>query len=71
LNQHGLDAHRSIGKAERFIKTLTEGWAYGRIFRDSRERQVALPGWLRIYNRARPHRSLDGQTPYERLCALR
>jgi len=62
---------RTNGKAERFIRTLTEGWAYGRIFRDSRERQMALPGWLRFYNRARPHSSLDGQTPYERLCALR
>jgi transposase InsO family protein len=62
---------RTNGKAERFIRTLTEGWAYGRIFRDSRERRLALPGWLRFYNRARPHSSLDGQTPYERLCALR
>lgn len=62
---------RTNGKAERFIRTLTEGWAYGRIFRDSRERQMALPGWLGFYNRQRPHRSLDGQTPYERLRALR
>ncbi len=62
---------RTNGKAERFIRTLTEGWAYGRIFRDSRERQLALPGWLGFYNRARPHSSLDGQTPYERLIALR
>ena len=34
---------RTGGKAERFIRTLVEGWAYGRIFRDSRERRMALP----------------------------
>jgi transposase InsO family protein len=62
---------RTNGKAERFIRTLTEGWAYGRIFRSSRERQTALPGWLDFYNRRRPHSSLDGQTPYERLLALK
>ena len=61
---------RTNGKAERFIRTLVEGWAYGRIFRDSRERQLALPGWLAFYNRGRPHGGLDGQAPYERLLAL-
>jgi transposase InsO family protein len=61
---------RTNGKAERFIRTLVEGWAYGRIFRDSRERCLALPGWLAFYNRQRPHGGLGGQAPYERLHAL-
>jgi transposase InsO family protein len=32
------------GKAERFIRTLLGGWAYGAIYRDSRERTAALVG---------------------------
>ena len=61
---------RTNGKAERFIQTLLREWAYGHVFRDSRERRMALPGWLEFYNRPRPHGGLDGQAPYERLCAL-
>ena len=38
------------GKAERFIRTLTAGWAYGAIYRSSTERTAALDGWLRYYN---------------------
>jgi hypothetical protein len=29
------------GKAERFIRTMLDGWAYGAIYRDSRERTDA------------------------------
>ena len=34
------------GKAERFIRTLLAGWAYGAIYRTSSERTTALDGWL-------------------------
>jgi transposase len=34
------------GKAERFIRTMLGGWAYGAIYRDSHERTAALNGWL-------------------------
>ena len=61
---------RTNGKAERFIRTMLGGWAYGAIYRDSDERRRALPGWLDFYNRRRPHRSLGRQTPTERLHAL-
>jgi transposase InsO family protein len=61
---------RTNGKAERFIRTLLGGWAYGAIYRDSDERRRALTGWLDYYNRQRPHRSLGRQTPLERLHAL-
>ena len=37
---------RSNGKAERFIRTLLAGWAYGAIYRSSTERTAALDGWL-------------------------
>jgi len=34
------------GKAERFIRTMLAGWAYGPIYGSSRERTAALDGWL-------------------------
>jgi transposase InsO family protein len=46
---------RTNGKAERFIRTMLGGWAYGAIYHTSRERTQALPGWLDHYNRHRPH----------------
>jgi transposase InsO family protein len=38
------------GKAERFIRTLLGGWAYGAIYRSSAEPTAALSGWLELYN---------------------
>src|SRR6188768_2294083 len=61
---------RTNGKAERFIRTLQNGWAYGAIYRDSDERRRALHGWLDFYNRRRPHGSLSHQPPLTRLEAL-
>jgi transposase InsO family protein len=61
---------RTNGKAERFIRTLLAGWAYGAIYRNSDERRKALAGWLAFYNQRRPHRSLGRQAPLERLHAL-
>lgn len=58
---------RTNGKAERFIKTLTERWAYGAIYGSSAERTAALASWLRFYNHHRRHGSLDRQTPAARL----
>jgi len=60
---------RTNGKAERFIRTLLGGWAYGAIYRTSDERRHALAGWLDFYNRRRPHRSL-GRQALERLQTL-
>jgi transposase InsO family protein len=34
------------GKAERFIRTMLGGWAYGALYRNSAERTAALDGWL-------------------------
>jgi transposase InsO family protein len=61
---------RTNGKAERFIRTLLGGWAYGAIYGSSLERQRALAGWLDFYNRRRPHGSLSRQAPMTRLHAL-
>jgi transposase InsO family protein len=61
---------RTNGKVERFIQTLTNRWAYGAISATSAQRTAALPTWLRFYNHHRPHRSLGGQTPADRLAQL-
>jgi transposase InsO family protein len=52
------------GKAERFIRTLINEWAYGRPYRSNAERLAALPNWLHFYNHERPHTALLGSTPY-------
>jgi hypothetical protein len=36
------------GKAERFIRTMLGGWAYGAIYRNRTERTAALSGWLEL-----------------------
>jgi transposase InsO family protein len=58
---------RTNGKAERFIQTLQNEWAYGRIYGSSTERTAALPVWLEHYNYRRPHGSLGHQPPGSRL----
>jgi transposase InsO family protein len=58
------------GKAERFIRTLLGGWAYGAIYRSSAERNAALAGWLDFYNRRRPHGALSHKPPIARLNEL-
>jgi transposase InsO family protein len=58
---------RTNGKAERFIKTLTQRWAYGGVYATNPQRRAALPGFLDHYNYRRPHRSLDRQPPIQRL----
>ena len=55
------------GKAERLIRTMLGGWAYGAIYGSSRERTAALDGWLYRYNHHRPHRSIGRQPPITRL----
>jgi transposase InsO family protein len=55
------------GKAERFIRTLQGGWAYGAIYATSAQRTAALDGWLYHYNHRRPHAGIARQTPATRL----
>jgi transposase InsO family protein len=55
------------GKAERFIRTLLGGWAYGAIYRHSNERAAALDGWLWHYNHHRRHAALGHKPPIARL----
>jgi transposase InsO family protein len=61
---------RTNGKAERFIRTLLAGWAYGAIYATSTERRAALDGWLWTYNHRRPHGALSHKPPIARLNEL-
>jgi len=54
------------GKAERFIRTLLNEWAYARPFHDTAARVASLPAFVDYYNRSRPHWSLNGQPPMSR-----
>ena len=54
------------GKAERFIRTMLTGWAYGAIYGSSTERTKALDGWLWHYNHRRRHSALGHQPPVSR-----
>jgi transposase InsO family protein len=61
---------RTNGKAERFIRTLLNGWAYAAIHPTSTARTHTLPTWLDYYNHHRPHGSLAHQPPGHRLRTL-
>jgi transposase InsO family protein len=58
---------RTNGKAERFIQTTLREWAYARAYANSNQRRDALPTWLHGYNWHRPHMSLAGQPPINRV----
>jgi transposase InsO family protein len=57
-------------KAERFIRTLLGGWAYGAIYASSTQRTAAVAGWIDFYNRRRPHGALSHKPPIARLNEL-
>jgi transposase InsO family protein len=61
---------RTNGKAERFIQTLSNRWAWGALYGSSVERTRALPGWLSHYNFKRRHGSLGHRPPAARLAEL-
>lgn len=58
---------KTNGKAERFIKTLQEEWAYGRPYNTSAQRNQWLPKWLQIYNCERKHGGINFKIPISRL----
>ena len=55
------------GKAERFIRTALQEWAYARLYRSDEERRAALPKWLHYYNHQRPHTALGSLPPIARV----
>jgi transposase InsO family protein len=57
---------RTNGKAERFIQTLQNEWAYAPPYTNSDQRRQTLPAWLNHYNYRRPHGSLSHRPPAAR-----
>ena len=55
------------GKAERFIQTMLDEWAYARRYHSNERRLHQLPRWLYRYNHRRPHGGIDGAVPAARL----
>jgi transposase InsO family protein len=51
------------GKAERFIRTLVEEWAYAKPYFTNQDRLDAFGPWLDFYNHIRPHTALNGRPP--------
>ena len=51
------------GKAERFIQTLINEWAYARPYRSNARRLRALPRFVDFYNHRRPHTAIGGLVP--------
>jgi transposase InsO family protein len=73
-NAHGIKVKKTRpyrpqtnGKAERFIRTMLERWAYAYSYANESERLQALAPALDFYNRFRPHRALNGLTPLQRV----
>jgi transposase InsO family protein len=73
-NAHGIAVKKTRpyrpqtnGKAERFIRTMLERWAYAYSYANEPERLAALTPALDFYNRFRPHRALKGLTPLQRV----
>ena len=51
------------GKAERFIQTLLNEWAYARPYRSNGDRLHALRRFVGFYNHGRPHTAIGGLVP--------
>jgi transposase InsO family protein len=62
---------RTNGKAEAFIGTALREWAYRHAYPTSAHRTRALLGWVRWYNRRRPHSSLGNRPPISRVAQVR
>jgi transposase InsO family protein len=58
---------RTNGKAQRFIQTLLNEWAYVRLYGSSAERERQLATYLERYNYKRPHGPLGKKPPRSRL----
>jgi transposase InsO family protein len=55
------------GKIERLHPTMSDGWAYKKLYNSESARRAALAGWLHQYNHHRPHSALGGLPPITRL----
>ncbi|VDL06988.1 transposase [Bordetella pertussis] len=62
-----LTAHKTNGKAERFIQSALREWAYAHTYQNSQHRADAMKSWLHHYNWHRPHQGIGRAVPISRL----
>ena len=55
------------GKAEAFVKIVTNEWAYGSTYLSNKERAEMLDPFLNYYNLGRPHGGIGGRPPISRV----
>jgi len=74
LAAHGISMRKTRpyrpqtnGKAEAFVKIVTNEWAYAKAYQDNEERTDRLGPFLRYYNQYRPHGGIGGQHPISRI----
>jgi transposase InsO family protein len=74
LSEHGISMRKTRpyrpqtnGKAEAFVKIVTNEWAYARAYQSSEERTERLDVFLTYYNLYRPHGGIGGQRPISRV----
>lgn len=69
INQRFTLPHhpQTNGKAERVIKTLMAEWHKRKHFDSREQRRRFLYSYVNWYNNVRPHQSLEGKTPFQRL----
>jgi transposase InsO family protein len=74
LEEHGIKAIKTRpyhpqtnGKAEAFVKIVTNEWAYGSTYLSNEERAEMLDPFLRYYNLERPHGGIGGHPPISRV----
>ncbi|MDI2113264.1 integrase core domain-containing protein [Commensalibacter nepenthis] len=53
------------GKAERVIRTLMEMWHERALFVNAQDRKLKLKRFIHYYNTVKPHKGIQGKTPYE------
>ena len=58
---------RTNGKAERVLRTIMEMWHNKTKFSSSAHRETELKRFVNYYNTVKPHKSIDGKTPMEKL----
>ena len=76
LAARGISMHKTRpyrpqtnGKAEAFVRIVTNEWAYARAYLNTKERTGRLGPFLRYYNLYRPHGGIGGRQPITRVHA--
>jgi transposase InsO family protein len=74
LAEHGISMRKTRpyrpqtnGKAEAFVKIISDEWAYAKAYQNTEERTERLGPFLRYYNLYRPHGGISGQRPISRV----